>query len=466
MSQLFAIVDLETTGGRADRERIIEVAIALHDGKKVIDEFESLIYPERTIPYNITRITGITNEMVKDAPKFFEVAKRVVEITEGAVFVAHNVRFDYSFLRHEFQQLGFTYTRKQLCTVKMSRKAFPQLEGGYSLGNLIKQFEIEVGARHRAMADVKATVDVFDRIIRMNGSTDFTEMMKKGIKEAILPPGLEREKLEQLPNKTGVYYFHNEDGDIVYVGKSIHIKRRVFEHFRNKNHKGAKMERYVRDVSCELTGSELVALLKESHEIREYNPVINKSQKGKGKKTGILTYHNQEGYICFNQVKIGERNKNHPSIIAQYDKASFAAMASYRVKVDFELCDCLMNGKTGENSCMYQQIGQCIGAGVKKELPEEYNERAQEAIDKIQLAYDFDCLILDEGRNENECAIVLIEDGMYQGYGYFDGEIEQANIEDLKNCIKNYPNNSNIPSIIRTFISSNPNIEIIKLDEE
>ena len=125
MKKKYAIIDIETTGGRADREKITEIAIILHDGEKILDKWETLINPERAIPYNITQITGITDRMVADAPKFFQVAKKIVEMTEGAIFVAHNVRFDYGFIREEFRRLGFTYMRKQLCTVRLSRKAFP-----------------------------------------------------------------------------------------------------------------------------------------------------------------------------------------------------------------------------------------------------------------------------------------------------------------------------------------------------
>ncbi len=465
MSGLFAIVDLETTGGRADREKIIEVAVVLHNGNQVLDQFESLINPERSIPHNITRITGITNEMVHNAPKFYEVAKRVVEITEKAVFVAHNVRFDYNFLKMEFQRLGYTYTRQQLCTVKMSRKAFPNLDGGYSLGNLIRQFDIKVKDRHRAMADVLATVEIFEKIIALNGdSTDFTQMLKKGLKEAILPQGLGLEKLENLPNEAGVYYFHNEEGDVVYVGKSIHIKRRVFEHFRSRNHKADKMERHVRDISYELTGSELIALLKESHEIRKLRPIINVAQKGKGKPCGILTFENQKGYRCFDLVKLTQKNRNHSHIIASYDKKSFAAMAMFRVKSEYLLCDCLMDGNKGKKSCIYQQIGQCPGAGVGMEDTEEYNERADEAKEILSAAYDYDCIILDIGRNEEERSVILIEDGEYQGYGYADYSTGALKIEDLKNCIQPFENNSNIPGIIRTFIASNPQVEIIRIN--
>ncbi len=463
MSKLFAIIDLETTGGRADRERIIEIAIAIHDGEKIIDRFESLINPERTIPYNITRITGITTAMVEDAPKFFEVAKKVVEMTEGTIFVAHNVRFDYTFLKYEFQRLGYTYTRKQLCTIKLTRKAFPRIEGGYSLGNLIQHFGISVSDRHRAMADVAATAEVFDHIIHANGSLDFDSLLKEGIKETQLPPNIKMEQIEALPQETGVYYFHNEEGEVVYVGKSIHIRRRVLEHFKKNTNKADKMMRYVRDISFQITGSELVALLLESHEIRKYQPIINKAQRGKGKPSGIISFENSQGYTCFSILKITEKNKNHSSIVASYEKGSHSAMAMFRAKSEFELCDCLLDGKTGKSSCLYHQIGQCLGAGVGEEPLEDYNERALEAKEKLESAYDYDCIIKDIGKNENEIAIVLIEDGKYQGFGYYDTSLGNGTIEELKNAIQLYPNNSNISGIIRNFMASNQNIEIIKL---
>ena len=165
MSKTYAIVDIETTGGKATRHRITEIAIVLHDGKKILDQWETLINPECYIPHGITELTGITQEMVQDAPKFYEVAKTIVEKTEKAIFVAHNVRFDYGFLREEFKRLGYTFSRRQLCTVRLSRKAFPGLRS-YSLGKLIKHFGIKVNDRHRAMADTLATVELFEKILR------------------------------------------------------------------------------------------------------------------------------------------------------------------------------------------------------------------------------------------------------------------------------------------------------------
>ncbi len=190
MSKRYAIVDLETTGGRAARHRVTEVGIVIFDGEKIVETYETLVNPECSIPRGITEITGITMDMVGRAPRFHEVAKRIVELTEGAIFVAHNARFDYSFLRAEFERLGYTFSRKQLCTVRLARKAFPGLKS-YSLGKLIEHFGITVDARHRALADAAATTELLQRILGRRGSEDeIKTMVNLGIKESRLPKSL------------------------------------------------------------------------------------------------------------------------------------------------------------------------------------------------------------------------------------------------------------------------------------
>jgi len=183
----FAIIDIETTGGKPGPDRITEIAIVLYDGQEVIDSFESLINPERSIPHNITQMTGISNEMVAGAPKFYEVAKQVVEMTQGAIFVAHNVGFDYNFIKYEFQQLGFSFRRRKLCTVRLSRKVFPGLRS-YSLGNLIKHFDISVTDRHRAMADTLATVELLKKA---SPKTKKTPAKAWSISASVLPAFLQ-----------------------------------------------------------------------------------------------------------------------------------------------------------------------------------------------------------------------------------------------------------------------------------
>ena len=237
MAKKYAIIDIETTGGSANREKITEIAIIVHDGEKILDTYETLINPERSIPYFITQVTGISDKMVADAPKFYEIAKNIVTLTEGAIFVAHNVRFDYGFIQEEFKRLGFTYMRKQLCTVRLSRQAFPGLRS-YALGNLIKHFNIQVKDRHRAMADAAATTLIFEKILALEVNQEKADMMvNQGIKENALPNGISLETLHKLPETCGVYYLHDNDGTVTYVGKSINIQKRLFEHFKDKTSK-------------------------------------------------------------------------------------------------------------------------------------------------------------------------------------------------------------------------------------
>jgi len=162
----YAIIDIETTGGLSKRDRITEIGIVIHDGEEITEMYETLINPERSIPSNITRITGINDEMVRDAPKFYEVAKKIVEMTEDSIFVAHNVRFDYGFIKHEFENLGYTFSKKQLCTVRLTKNVFPGLKS-YSLGSLIRHFGIAVTSRHRALEDARATAIIFDKMLKL-----------------------------------------------------------------------------------------------------------------------------------------------------------------------------------------------------------------------------------------------------------------------------------------------------------
>jgi len=262
MSKPYAIIDLETTGSKPSRgDRIIEIAVVLHDGHQVIDTFSSLIDPGKPIPYIITKITGIDDEMVKGAPKFYEVAKQVVEMTQGCVFVAHNVSFDYNFLRTTFSELGYIYNRRKLCTVRMSRQAFPGLPS-YALGNLIRHFDIEVQHRHRALDDALATADLLRRVLeQQSGEATIEELINHGVQSSRLPEHITLEQLHRLPESCGVYYMHNSRGQLIYVGKSLNIKKRIMEHFANRTKKARKMQQMVHDITFQETGSELVALL-------------------------------------------------------------------------------------------------------------------------------------------------------------------------------------------------------------
>ncbi len=463
--KLYAVVDLETTGGKASREKIIEVAIVLYDGEKIIDQWESLIHPERAISYSITRLTGITNDMVVDAPKFYEVAKKIVEMTEGAIFVAHNVRFDYQFLREEFLRLGFSFSRKQLCTVRLSRQAFPGLKG-YGLSKLIDHFNIPIAARHRAMGDTMATVDLLGRILRQEGNDQMAnDMINQGVKESKLPKDITLDILHALPETCGVYYFLDEDKDIAYIGKSTNIRKRVMQHFAKASEKALKLHRKVREITYEEMGSELIALLYESQLIKEEKPYINRAQRTYKFPYMVHSYLDIWGYLRFEIVKNIALNRKKYQMVSEYTSAMSARGFLGRVREEYELCSFLC-GIDKTVPCFDAQIQQCRGACTQKESSDDYNERAQMGIKKLSTVFDKDFFILEPGRSENEFAVVQIEDGICKGFGFLDQDSSQgAHLEALQDAIKPYPAYPETTRIIRTYLKNHPQAKIITYDK-
>jgi DNA polymerase-3 subunit epsilon len=453
MKKKYAIIDIETTGGRADREKITEIAIILHDGEKIIDEWETLLNPERAIPYNITQITGITDGMVADAPKFFEVAKKIVEMTEGAIFVAHNVRFDYGFIYEEFRRLGFTYMRKQLCTVRLSRKSFPGLKS-YALGNLIKHFGIKVNARHRAMADTAATVELLEMIFEKEKSEeDVLDMINLGVKESKLPANITMEKLHELPEETGVYYFLDKDGNVMYVGKSINIKKRIVEHFTSKTDKAYKLQKYVHDITYEITGSELVALLFESHEIKRLLPPINKAQRSRFFPYVLFEYENQSGYRCLSFGRVKAKDRKKLNVLREFPNVNAAKGMMARLIQQFKLCQNLCSiDKTG-GACFYYHLQKCKGACIGEESAEDYNERVAMVMEAIKIDFEDNFFIIDKGRENDERSIVLVEDGIYRGFGFVNVEELNGHPDELKDAIKPLKHHPEVVKIIHTFLS-------------
>jgi len=457
-SKVYAVVDIETTGGMPARDRITEIAIVKYDGEQIISKFQTLINPQRSIPYEITRITGITNDMVADAPKFYEVAKQIVELTEDAIFVAHNVRFDYGFIREEFKVLGYTYSRKLLCTVQLTRKAFPGLKS-YSLGNLIRHFGIQVNNRHRAMDDTLATVDVLGRILKLDDAEyKINHLLNAGIKEVNLPNSITMERLHSLPESAGVYYFHNTYNNVIYVGKSINIQKRVMQHFSKMDAKAEKLSAKAFDLSFEETGNELIALLLESREIKAMQPEINRAQRTKEYPYFIYTFQDEAGFINFSYDRSGKKVEKGKDIINFYGTKQGAKSHLYSMATILNLC----SGKSGltecSNDCFYFHTGECKGAGIDKESVEEYNLRAELGKEYIKRTFDDNFFLILEGRSNDEKALVLIENGHYLGYGYILVDELNHPVEDWKECIDYITPNPEYNRIVRTYMERNPNL--------
>lgn len=448
---MYAIVDIETTGVKANRDRITEIAIVLHDGEKVVDRFQSLVNPECSIPPNITQITGISSELVADAPKFFEVAKQVVEMTKGAIFVAHNVNFDYGFIKEELARLGFIYRRKQLCTVRLSRLVFPGRKR-YNLDSLIDMLGIEVERRHRAMDDVIATVKLFERILEQETAEDsIASLVNRGVSASKLPPNFTLEQLHALPEDCGIYYFHNQNGDVIYVGKSINIKKRIMEHFANKTAKAKKMQREVHDISHEVTGSELAALLLESHEIKTLQPVYNSAQKPRKKTYCIFTYTDETGY----KRLAASKNLKSLDVIYTFKRREEAVGALRYFQAEYQLCQRKTDLESGEGACFHYHLRKCLGACTGEELPETYNERVDAAIARIQFPeLEGSFILMEKARTKTEQAVFVIENGMYKGFGYVDIE-DNLSVEDLVDSIDTYKHNLDVVKIIKQHIKNN-----------
>ncbi len=460
---LYSVVDLETTGGMAKRDKITEIAIVVTDGMNIIDSYQTLINPQRSIPYEITRITGITDEMVGNAPKFYEVARKIVEMTEGTIFVAHNVRFDYSFLREEFAALGYTYTRKQLCTVVLSRKSFPGLTS-YSLGNLIKHFKIKVDHRHRAMDDTLATVNILQRILSTEEGVFRTHsFIKEGIVASHLPASISQDFINSLPEITGVYYFHNAYGTIIYIGKSINIKKRVLQHFGNIDGKTDKFIHKVKDITFNETGSELIAMLVESHEIKTKAPEINKAQRAREYPYFVYTFQDADGYIRFDWDKTNTKTTHGKNILNYFSSKSAARSQLYAITENFEMCGCLTGLNDTTSACFHYQTGRCSKSQFE-ENTDEYNSRAELALLYLKKSFDRDFLIITEGRNESEYGVVFICDGHYRGYGFVDTSVPYTDKESITDHIIPQLSTPEADRLISLWLSKDVKYKIINIE--
>jgi len=453
---MYAVLDIETTGGNARFEKITEIAICIHDGEKIVREYSTLVNPEKSIPPFITRLTGITNEMVEGAPKFYEVAKEIVELTEGMTLVAHNAHFDYGFIREEFRTLGFNFHRNTLCTVKLSRKLIPGYRS-YSLGNICDHLGISNTARHRAAGDAMATTKLFEILLSKDKQV-IQGSIKNDLAMMKLPPNMDKEAVDRLPEQTGVYYFHNERGNIIYIGKSNNIRKRALSHFAEKeNTKALSMKGDIHSITYEITGSELIALLLESDEIKKHKPLYNRMQRESFFQWGIFKEINEDGYFTLKAERIKSRDRE-PLMTARNHEEALHILDSQVEK--YNLCQKLCGLYQIKYACFRYHVNQCKGACICKEPAEEYNRRVIQLVRKWRYKNQ-NFFILDEGRNRNEKAVIAIEKGRYIGFGYMDNEFAATTPDQLKFFIRNYNDNRDVQRIIQRHLQKTPAERII-----
>ncbi len=451
---MYAILDIETTGGQFNEEGITEIAIYKFDGHEIVDQFISLVNPEIPIQPFVVKLTGINNAMLHSAPKFFEVAKRIIEMTNDCVLVAHNADFDYRILRTEFRRLGYDFNVKTLCTVELSKKLLPE-QPSHSLGKLVRALGIPMADRHRASGDAMATVKLFKMLLDKDLNKEIVkELIKFEIQKGIAPKLMDI--VESLPSKTGVYYIHREDGNIIFIGKSRNIRKRVNQHFTGITKSAKKIQNEVYSITYEETGSELIALLKESEEIKIHRPIYNRMSPKSNFSWAIYTEKDANGYLNLKLQKTDRRKKEIKSYTSQQEGKD----ALFRISSHYNLCQKLTGLHETKTHCFQHTINECDGACVGKISALEYNERVQAFIEK-NLFDNKTLAILDRGRTISERSIILVEKGVYKGYAFYDLNYQINTIEILRNIIVPMQSNRDTRNSIQSYIRKAKTIKII-----
>ena len=443
----YAIVDIETTGGHASANGITEISVFIHDGERVIKHFETLINPQQLIPKFITSLTGIDNAMVATAPVFDEIADVLFEMLNNNVFIAHNVNFDYSFVKHQFKQSGYDLTAKKLCTVRLGRKVFPGLPS-YSLGNLCRSLKIKIENRHRAGGDAKATVKLFEYMLANGAQTHIDLMLKRTSAEHWLPMNLDKEVIDKLPSKPGVYYFHNSKDKIIYVGKAISLKKRVSSHFTHNN-PDLKRQNFIRNiykVSYKQCATELEAIVFESTEIKRLWPRYNKSQKQPLIKYALYSFEDNRGYI---RLAIDKKKKNLPHVY-NFNLLNEGLVLLKKMVAQFDL---------NARLCFIDKTPFTKKEDEALEPPGIYNLKIKKALDALSENLSTFVLV-DEGIKEEEKLCLLVERGSFWGMGYLPKSFPIGSSGELKHLLNPYTDNDYIRNNIYAYAEANPHKRI------
>lgn len=442
---LYAIVDVETTGGKFNEEGITEIAIYKFDGHEIVDQFASLVNPEKEIQPFVVKLTGINNKMLARAPKFYEVAKRVIEIMDGAVLVAHNANFDYRMLRIEFERLGYDFHTQTLCTVELAQKLMPE-EDSYSLGKLTRSLGIPITDRHRATGDALATVKLFKMLMTKDIDKTIISTSLKSETRKKVEPNLKK-LIEKSASTTGVYYLYNQDNDLIYLGKSKNIKKRITQLFTSSQPKQKKMQNLVADISYEKTGNELIALLKENVEIKKNKPKFNKSLRKKNFSHGLYSFIDQDGYINLKVKSIGKDMGYITSFSSMKSGKNFLE----KTVSQHQLCKKLVGLENPETHCENYSTDRCSGACIAQEDINAYNNKVQEVI-SMHSFINKNIIIVDTGRETTERSAIMIENGVVLGYGFVDLQFQVTHPQVLKKVITPLTNELDTRHIVQSYL--------------
>ena len=451
---MYAIVDIETTGGYANANGITEIAICIHNGKKIVDRYSTLVNPGKHIPIYISALTGISNEMVQDAPQFKDVAHDIYHMLNGKIFVAHNVNFDHSFVKYHLAAAGYELQCNKLCTVRLGRRIMPGLPS-YSLGKICSHLGIQNQSRHRAGGDAEATAELFSLLLQNDEFNHIPQALKQNSKEQVLPANLPKKDIDALPYTPGVYYFHDQKGKVIYVGKAKNVKKRVCSHFTGNN-PGLQRQEFLRNIhsiTYQVCGTELIAFVLEAVEIKRLWPKYNRSLKRFEHAYSLYAFEDQRGYM---RLAVDKHRKYTNSMYNCHTMLEGRNLLNQLIET-YELCPKL---------CFIQHNDQpCTGANEKcacegLEPVEMYNKKVNAAINKLnEVLPTF--AIRDAGRTDEEQSCLLIEKGKFFGMGYISQYFDIDNLQQLKNYLTPYPGNDYIKGMVTGYAARFPERKVI-----
>lgn len=445
---MFAIIDIETTGLDPQKDKITEIAVMVHDGLSVVERFSTLINPERSIPAHISRITGINDSMVKDAPKFFEVAKKILDLTRDRIFVAHNVEFDFRFVQEEFKSFGYPFKRDKLCTVRLSKKLLPKRKS-YSLGRLCESLGIPLLGAHRASSDAEATAQLFTYLMQLKSAHPVYKHQDLDTINTGRVAKIQEYILKKLPEVTGVYRFLNKNREIIYIGKSNNIRQRAIQHYNAKDKKTRRMLGEIYNVEWEETGSELIALLLESEEIKRFKPVFNRARKRDLFSYAIEAFSNEQNIV---NLKIVPREDCQDPIRTFHTWISARSFLNQWFD-EGVACPKYCGFFDHEGPCFNFQIKKCHGICCDKESIEHYNHRLEEKI-STEKSEKKDQIIQGIGRTKQEVSFVLLQNGKFSGYGFSHEDSFKEDMDFLLKRVIPFTYYPDADELITSFLKS------------
>jgi DNA polymerase-3 subunit epsilon len=444
---MYAIIDVETTGGSPSVDRVIEVAVFVFDGERIIDSFSTLLNPKRPIDPYVTRLTGITQEMVSEAPLFEDIHERLLAMTHENIFVAHNVRFDFGMLRQEFKRLGIDFNRKQLDTVNLARKALPGFNS-YSLGNICDSIGIEISDRHRAYGDAEATVKLLAAILARPSAAKYIEIeLNHGIDLDLLPPYLSKAEIEKLPEDAGVFYYKDEVGKVLYLDGSKNIRKKVITEISKPadTPERKRMFELMRNIDYELSGNELIAKLLAHRELKKHLPEFNKKPRIQIFTHGIFVDKDENG---FSQLKIHPLDWTNGELVMKFASKAVANKILGKIIKENNL------------HAWFALRSKMKEKGIDAKSQANYNASLEKAARKY-LYKHHNFFMVGAGIHPDEHSVIWIEGNTYKGFGYFNPELTEATPANLKEVVKYDEDDIETQKIIRGQLRKPKNFKVI-----